>query len=78
VALLLFAAPLAAAAPGLIRGRPYTYAWTSLLALGYFTLGVWHAAGPQEGWLGAAMLAASLLLFAGTLAYVRLGARARP
>lgn len=74
--LILLLAPLLAPLRGLLHARPYTHAWASFLALGYFMLGIWHAAAPEERGYGIALVAASLAFFLGTLAYVRLEARA--
>lgn len=64
--------PLFAPLPGLYRGRRYTYAWTSLLALGYL---VWPLTefSVRGGDRAAALvpLLASVLLFVGCLCYVR-------
>lgn len=58
--------PLALALPGLLKGRLYTYRWTSLLVWLYFTEGAVRAFG--DGGRSAALagieLALSLLLFA--------------
>jgi uncharacterized membrane protein len=72
----LLTAPLLLPLPGLIRGRPYTHAWTSLLSL------------PYMGWALTELLAtpaarpaaypaffAALLLFTGCVLYVRLTKR---
>ena len=72
LALVLLLAPLGVALPGMLRGRSYTHAWVSLLALGYFILAVdGFAAGVEPAWLPAATLTATLALFVGTIAYVR-------
>lgn len=64
--------PLAAAAPGLYRGRSYTHAWVSLLSLAYFILAVdGIAAGVEPRWLAPAALSASIALFTGSVVYVR-------
>lgn len=77
LALALVAAPLLLPLPGLLRGRPYTHAWTSFLALPYFALGVDAvAAGVRPGWLGWAAVTASLTLFAAAVGYARLAGRA--
>lgn len=75
--LILLLAPLLAPLRGLLHGRPYTHAWSSFLALGYFMLGIWHAAAPAERGYGLALIAASLGFFVGALTFVRLTARAR-
>lgn len=60
---------------GLLRGKPYTHAWTSFLALAYFLIGVWHAADTATRWYAMALVLSSLLLFIGCVFYARLGAR---
>jgi uncharacterized membrane protein len=65
--------PLAAALPGLVRRRMYTYRWTSLLLWLYFAEGVVRAAsetGLAAG-LAAAQAALSLGLFVACVAHVR-------
>ncbi len=72
IALALLLLPLVPAVPGMLRGRSYTHAWVSLLALFYFILAVdGIAAGVEPAWLPAATLTATLALFVGTIAYVR-------
>ena len=71
--LLLGVGPLAAGVRGILYGRPYTYAWTSLLSMGYFVHGVAYV--NDEGvtrWLAGAEILLSLLLFLGCVVYVRL------
>lgn len=78
LALILLVGPLLLPMRGLLYGRPYTHAWTSFLALFYFIVGVFEAAGPMArpglAWLAIAF---SLLLFFGTLLYVRSWAQER-
>lgn len=71
IVLTLLLIPLVFPLPGILRGRPYTYAWSSFLALAYFVLGVWHAAIEAERSYGLSIVAASLFLFGSCLAYVR-------
>ena len=65
--LILLLTPLLLPLPGLLAGRAYTHAWSAFLAMLYFVIGVFHAAGmgPERGygwlmiclsvvWLGAA------------------------
>lgn len=76
--LILFVGPLLFPLRGLLYGRPYTYAWTSFLALFYFTFGVFHAAGPMERpWLARLAIGFSGLLFFGAILYVRAHTRRR-
>jgi uncharacterized membrane protein len=73
---LLLIAPLLLPLPGLLRGKPYTHAWTSLLALFYVLLSMTEVlANPQERIAAGAVLLASLLLFSGCVLYVRFRAR---
>jgi uncharacterized membrane protein len=74
VLLALMLVPLLFPLRGLVAGRAYTHAWTSFLALGYFALGVWHAAAAAERTQGLLMVLASTLLFGGCLAWVRVSA----
>jgi len=58
---------------GLLHGRPYTHAWTSFLALFYFTAGVFvYAGGEGKSWLPLLEIALSIVLFLGCIFYVRL------
>lgn len=78
LALILLVGPLLISMRGLLHGRPYTHAWTSFLALFYFLVGVFAAAGPMAWpWLAWLTIGFSLLLFLGTLLYVRAWARER-
>ena len=77
LALILWVGPLLFPLRGLLHGRSYTHAWTSFLALFYFALGVFHAAGPMaRPWLAWLDMGFSVLLFLGTIFYVRASARA--
>ncbi len=67
--------PLLAPLRGLLHGRAYTHAWASFIALGYFVLGVAHAAVAPERLYGVALIVTSLTLFFGCLVYARLSAR---
>jgi uncharacterized membrane protein len=72
--LSLKALPLLAPLRGLLHGRRYTFQWTSLLALAYFTEGVvrgWSEPDPVRT-LAALEAALALILFACAV----LGARA--
>jgi len=72
LALAMLLIPLALAAPGLVRGRAYTHAWVSLLALLYFIVGVdGIAAAVEPRWLPALTVTASVALFTGSVLYVR-------
>lgn len=71
--LTLKAVPLLVPLFGLLREKLYTYRWTSLLSLAYFTEGAvraWSDRGLSQG-LALVEVALALLLFAGCLGYVR-------
>lgn len=75
--LTLKALPLLAPLFGILRERLYTYRWTSLLSLAYFTEGTvraWSDSGPGRA-LAVAEIALSLALFVACMAYVRLRLR---
>ncbi|MBK7544066.1 MAG: DUF2069 domain-containing protein [Candidatus Competibacteraceae bacterium] len=70
--LVLLVGPLLLPLRGLLYGRPYTCAWSSFLALFYFSAGVFSAAGPmRRPWLAWLEIGFSLLLFWGAVFYVR-------
>lgn len=69
--LALLLVPLLFPLRGLLHGRRYTHAWTSLLALFYIALGITLAAVPAERLYGLSMLFSAGLLFAGALLYIR-------
>jgi uncharacterized membrane protein len=70
--LIFLVGPLLFPLRGLLYGRLYTHAWVSFLALFYFTVGVFNLAGTmQQPWLAWAAIGLSLLLFLGTVFYVR-------
>lgn len=75
--LLILLLPLLAPLRGLLHGRVRTHAWTSLLALFYVTVGIALAAVESDRVYGLAMLTLALLLFGGSLLYVR-AARTKP
>ncbi|MDX1609067.1 MAG: DUF2069 domain-containing protein [Halofilum sp. (in: g-proteobacteria)] len=76
-ALIVLAGPLLLPLHGLLRAKSYTHAWTSLLSLLYFALGIDAlAAGQAPPWLAWATIVASLALFTGCVGYVRANARA--
>lgn len=71
-ALMLKCVPLLVPLFGLLRERLYTYRWTPMLSLAYFTEGVvrgWSEAGVART-LAVAEIALSLVLFAACLGYV--------
>ncbi len=70
--LLLLVGPLLIPLFGILRGRRYTAAWTSLLAVFYFVHGIASAANAGVlRWIGFAEILFSLGLFLGCLLYVR-------
>ena len=72
VILVIAVGPLLVPLRGLLHARRYTHAWTSLVALLYFLVGVITAtASTPPAWLGGAEIAASLVLFTGAVGYVR-------
>ncbi|MCP5158457.1 MAG: DUF2069 domain-containing protein [Gammaproteobacteria bacterium] len=80
VALVLFVlvGPLLLPLRGLLYGRTYTYIWAGFLALFYFTVGVFHVAGPMvRPWLAWLEIGFSILWFLGAILYVRAKARER-
>jgi uncharacterized membrane protein len=77
--LIVLLAPLLLPLRGMLAGRTYTHAWARYLALPYFVLGVFHAAGPGAergyGWL---MIGLSLTWLAGAALYPRLARMQTP
>ncbi|MCB1825953.1 MAG: DUF2069 domain-containing protein [Candidatus Competibacteraceae bacterium] len=70
--LILLVGPLLVPLRGLLHGRPYTYAWTSFLALFYFMVGVFNVAGPMvHPWMAWLEIGCSVLLFSGAVLYAR-------
>ncbi len=70
--------PLAFPLRGLLGGRAYTYAWTSLLVLAYFIHGVVEAwANPQTRVLASLEIVATVLVYLGTVMYPRAAKRAQ-
>ena len=70
--LMLKALPLLIPLFGILRGRIYTYQWTSLLVLAYFCEGVvraWSERGSGRA-LALAEIALSVILFASAMLYV--------
>jgi uncharacterized membrane protein len=78
----LKALPLALPLGGILRGKRYTYQWSSMLVLAYFAEGVmraWSERGLSQVLAGAEMLL-SLAFFAAAVGYARVSGRsaARP
>ncbi len=69
----LKALPLIIPLTGIVRGRRYTYQWSSMLILAYFAEGVmraWSERGISQ-LLAGAEIALSLLFFAAAVSYAR-------
>jgi uncharacterized membrane protein len=68
------ALPLILPLPGILQGRRYTYQWSSMLVLAYFTEGVVRAWAERGGGqvLAALEIALSAVFFAATVNYARL------
>ncbi|HDP90222.1 MAG TPA: DUF2069 domain-containing protein [Thioalkalivibrio sp.] len=68
--------PLAIPLPGLVRGRPYTHAWATFVAIFYFLVGIWVAADGESRWYGTAIGIFSVVWFTGSMFFTRAKARA--
>jgi len=71
--LALKALPLALPLPGILRGKRYTFQWSSMLILAYFAEGVmraWGDAGLARQ-LAVAEIALSVAFFAAVVSYAR-------
>lgn len=72
--LILLLIPLLFPLRGMLHGRRYTYAWSSMLALLYFIIGVADAwSDPVDRVYGLLMTMLSIGWFTGAILYVRLG-----
>jgi uncharacterized membrane protein len=72
-ALLILLGPLLIPLRGILYGRRYTMAWTSMLILLYFLHGVVAAAGGgRAAWLGSIEIVLALGYFGLAIRYVRL------
>ena len=72
--LALKTAPLAIPLFGILLGRRYTYQWSSMFVLAYFTEGVvraWSERGASQ-LLAGAEIALSVIFFVAVVAYARL------
>lgn len=74
-ALVLKTLPLLLPLFGVLRGQRYTYQWSSMLILAYFTEGVVRAWGEQGASqaMAIAEIALSLIFFAAAVACARIG-----
>jgi len=71
---LLF--PLLFPLPGLLKGNPYTFAWSSFLILLYFIHGVVEAyANPTVRLLASFEILCSMAFYVGAIVYARLRSR---
>ncbi|MGH8458264.1 MAG: DUF2069 domain-containing protein, partial [Nevskiales bacterium] len=74
----LLTVPLLLPLPGLIRGKAYTHAWTSLLSLLYLTWALTELlANPPARPAAYPAFFSALMLFSGCLLFVRLDRRER-
>lgn len=70
--LLIMTVPLLFPLRGLLYGRPFTFAWTSFLALFYFIHGVTEAySDPSVRFLASLEIVFSTLLYTSTMLYAR-------
>lgn len=76
--MMLKAVPLLLPLFGILRGRRYTYQWTTMLVLLYFVEGVIRAGdGGRVGVLAGVEIALSLVLFFSATLYARATAPSR-
>ena len=76
IVLLFYVGPLLIPLRGLLHGKLYTHAWVHFMALFYFTVGVMVAAGnAEERNYALAQVVLSILMFIGSMMYVRVKAR---
>jgi uncharacterized membrane protein len=72
--LAILLTPLLFPLRGLLQGRPYTYAWSSFLALFYFIHAVLELySTPQDRYLALLELLLSLAFYLGCVSYAKLG-----
>jgi uncharacterized membrane protein len=75
-ALIILLVPLAFPLLGLIRGKPYTYAWMSFLTLLYFVHGIVEAYANEVARPFALLeILASVLIYIGAVVFSRLRSR---
>lgn len=69
---LLWLVPLLPALPGIVRGKRYTYAWSTLLVTGYIAIALTEivANAAQRG-VAIAMLLTAFALFVALVAFLR-------
>ncbi len=74
--LILLVGPLLFPLRGLLHGQLYTHSWSTFIALFYFMIGAFHAAGPMIlPWLAWLGMSFSVMFFVGAIGYVRTGIR---
>lgn len=71
LAIIVLVGPLMLPLRGLLHGRPYTFSWSSYLALIYFALGVGELTRPDERHLAVLEILFSLMMFVGAILYAR-------
>ncbi len=69
--LLLTVGPLMFPLRGLLHGKPYTFGWSTFLALFYFVFGVVNAAVQETRGIGFLTIVFSLLFFLGAMLFAR-------
>lgn len=73
---MIFVLPLLFPLPGIIRGKPYTHAWTSMLILLYFIHGVGEVfASPEQRLLAMLEILFSIQTYTGAILYARYRSR---
>jgi len=76
VVLICYVGPLLIPLRGLLYGKLYTHAWVHFMALFYFTIGVMvAAANAEERGYALIQVACSIMMFIGSMMYVRVKAR---
>ena len=74
--LIVLLVPLLIPLRGLLHGRAYTHAWSSMLSLFYFCLGVMYAwSEPAARGYGLSLTVFSLMFFSGAICYVHYSRR---
>lgn len=76
IVLIFYVGPLLIPMRGLLYGRLYTHAWLHFMALFYFTIGVMiAAANVEERFYALMQVALSIMMFIGSMMYVRVKAK---
>lgn len=76
IVLIFYIGPLLIPLRGILNKKLYTHAWTHFLALFYFMVGVMiAAANAEERWYAVAQVVFSIILFVGSMMFVRTRAR---